>query len=121
MMGEMNANDQSDRLVAVWPLTSDESAACSEDRPVAVGRPDFKLHDVLRLGPDGEPAFVAANGALWCRVPTDIVALRGLDPRLAARWRLSVRAIFTDVFASGHVARGVSRDGWYRLAPGGTA
>jgi predicted GNAT superfamily acetyltransferase len=121
MLGEMNANDQSDRLVAVWPLTSDESAACSENRPVAVERPDFGLSDVLRLGPDGEPAFVAANGALWCRVPTDIVALRGQDRQLAALWRLSVRSIFTDVFASGHIARGVSRDGWYRLVPRGTA
>ncbi|MDJ0376394.1 hypothetical protein [Cryobacterium sp. PH31-L1] len=121
MQGEMNANDESDRLVAVWPLTSDESAACSDDRPIAVERPDFTPNDVLKIGPDGDPVLVAADGDLWCRVPADIVALRGQNPQLAAEWRRSIRSIFTDIFASGHIARGVSRDGWYRLAPGGTA
>ena len=121
MQGTMNANDESDRLVAVWPLTSEESIACSEDRHIVVDRPDFSETDVLRFGPDGDPVLVAAHGALWCRVPTDIVALRAENPELAAEWRRSIRSIFTDVFASGHIARGVSRDGWYRLAPGGTA
>ena len=121
MQGEMNANDESDRLVAVWPLTSDETAACSEDRPIPVDRPDFAPADVLRLGPDGDPVLVNAHGALWCRVPIDIVALRAQNPQVAAEWRRGIRSIFTDVFASGHIARGVSRDGWYRLAPGGTA
>ncbi|MDJ0348150.1 hypothetical protein [Cryobacterium sp. PH29-G1] len=121
MQGEVNANDESDRLVAVWPLTSDTTAACSERRPEAVAGPVVERRAVLRLGPDGEPALVAAHGALWCRVPTDIVALRAQNPRVAAEWRHSIRSIFTDVFASGHVARGVSRDGWYRLVPGGTA
>ncbi|MBG6213390.1 MAG: hypothetical protein LH475_09105 [Cryobacterium sp.] len=121
MQGGMNANDESDRLVAVWPLTSDESAACSEDRPLAARRPDFGANDVLRLGPDGDPVLIAVGGARWCRVPTDIVALRAKNPQLAAEWRRSIRSILTDVFASGHIARGVSRDGWYRLEPGGTA
>lgn len=120
MQGEMNANDESDRLVAVWPLTSAESAACSEDRPTPVERPSWAPTDVLRLGPDGDPVLVSARGALWCRVPTDIVALRAQNPQVAAEWRRSTRSIFTDAFASGHIARGVSRDGWYRLAPGGT-
>jgi len=49
------------------------------------------------------------------------VALRAQNRQLAAEWRRSIRSIFTDVFDSGHIARGVSRDGWYRLVPGGTA
>jgi predicted GNAT superfamily acetyltransferase len=121
MQGEVNANDESDRLVAVWPLTSDETVACSERHPEAVDGPVFGPSAVLRLGPDGEPALVAAHDALWCRVPTDIVALRAQNPRVAAEWRRSIRSIFTDVFDSGHIASGVSRDGWYRLARGGTA
>ncbi|TFB73229.1 chorismate synthase [Cryobacterium glaciale] len=120
MQGDMNANDESDRLVAVWPLTSAETAACSEDRPIPVDHPSFSRSDVLKEGPDGDPVLVNAHGALWCRVPNDIVALRAQSPQVAAEWRSSIRSIFTDVFASGHIARGVSRDGWYRLAPGGT-
>ena len=121
MQGDMNANDESDRLVAVWQLLGEESAACSEDRPVAVDRPEFGPEDVLRFGPDDKPALVAVEDILWCRVPTDIVALRGSNPSAAARWRRSIRSVLTDAFASGHIARGVSRDGWYRLVPGGTA
>jgi predicted GNAT superfamily acetyltransferase len=121
MQGEMNANDESDRLVAIWPLTGDETAACSEDRPITVERPEFTPNDVLRFGPDRDPVLVNVHGALWCRVPTDIVTLRAENPPVAAQWRRSIRSILTDVFASGHIARGVSRDGWYRLAPGGTA
>ncbi|SEN75631.1 chorismate synthase [Cryobacterium sp. TMT1-3] len=120
MQGEMNANDESDRLVAVWPLTSAEATACSEDRPIAVDRPSYSPSDVLQEGPDGNPVLVSANGALWCRVPTDIVALRAQNPEVAAEWRRRIRSIFTDVFASGQIARGVSRDGWYRIEPGGT-
>ncbi len=121
MQGDMNANDESDRLVAVWPLTSAESVACSENRPTPVDRPSHSPSDVLREGPDGDPVLVAAADSLWCRVPTDIVALRAQNSQLAAEWRRSIRSIFTDVFASGQIARGVSRDGWYRLSPGGTA
>ena len=121
MQGEMNANDESDRLVAVWPLTSAESTACSENSQAPIDGPSYSPSDVLGVGPDGDPVLVMAAGALWCRVPTDIVALRAQNPQLAAEWRRSIRSIFTDVFASGHIARGVSRDGWYRLAPGGTA
>lgn len=120
MQGDMNANDESDRLVAVWPLMSDESAACSEDRPIPAERPSWRPTDVLRFGPDGDPVLVSAHGVLWCRVPTDIVALRAQNPQVATEWRRSIRSIFTDVFASGHIARGVSPDGWYRFAPGGT-
>jgi len=121
MQGGMNANDESDRLVALWQLASEPTAACSENRPVDVVRPEFGPNDMLRIGPDGDPALVAADGDLWCRVPTDIVALRAQNRQLAAEWRRSIRSIFTDVFDSGHIARGVSRDGWYRLVPGGTA
>lgn len=119
MDDELNANDESDRLVAVWPLTTPQSIACSEGRPMAVELPAFTSDDVRATGPDGNPALVETDGSLWCRVPGDIVALRGQNPDEATAWRASARQIFMTAFASGHTARGVTRAGWYRLAPGG--
>ena len=119
MDDEINAEDQSDRLVAVWPLTSRESVACSEGSPLATVLPDFGPASGRGTGPDGHPNVVLDGDSLWCRVPTDIVALRGRDPVQAASWRASVREIFTAEFARGRSATGVTRDGWYRLTTGG--
>ncbi|MBC7442587.1 MAG: GNAT family N-acetyltransferase [Ramlibacter sp.] len=119
MDDDINADDQSDRLVAVWPLTSPESVACSEGLPLATVLPDIDPADVRGTGPDGRPNVALSGDALWCRVPTDIVALRTLDPEQAAAWRASVREIFTTEFGRGRSAVGVTRDGWYRLETGG--
>lgn len=119
MDDELNAGDESDRLVAVWPLATSQSIACSEGRPMTVELPTFTADDVRATGPDGNPVLVEAGGSLWCRAPADIVALRGLNPDEATAWRACARGIFQAAFASGHTARGVTRSGWYRLAPGG--
>ncbi|MDH6236093.1 M20/M25/M40 family metallo-hydrolase [Cryobacterium sp. CG_9.6] len=115
MSGAINANDESDRLTALWPLTTQLAVECSEGRASTVELPAFSPDQVRDVGPDGEPAVIEAEGALWCRVPTDIVALRRQSPRIAAEWRQFAREIFTTSFSSGHIIRGVTRAGWYRL------
>jgi predicted GNAT superfamily acetyltransferase len=117
----INANDESDRLVAVWPLGSETTIACSTGEAVQPILPSFPARDVRVLGPDGEPAFVQATNGLWCRVPADIVALRGTDPAQAAAWRTLMREIFTGAFSAGYTARAVTRAGWYRLDTGDQA
>ena len=119
MDDELNANDESDRLVAVWPLTTPQTIACSDGLPMTVELPAFTADDVRSTGPDGNPVLVETDGSLWCRVPADIVSLRGVNPDEATAWRACAREIFRTAFASGHTARGVTRAGWYRLAPGG--
>src|SRR5690554_1040188 len=119
MQGQINANDESDRLVTIWQLGSETAVSASEGRVPDIQLPDFTAGDVLELGPDGEPVLVASSGALWCRVPEDVVELRQQSPDVAAAWRSCIRSAFSTAFASGHRARGVSRDGWYRLATGG--
>ena len=115
----INANDESDRLVAVWPLVSQRAIACSLGETEVVELPAFTSSDVRAVGPDGEPSLVSAADALWCRVPTDIVALRSQSPIEAAAWRSDVRDVFRSAFSSGHSANGVTRSGWYRLVTGG--
>lgn len=115
----INANDESDRLVAMWPLASSSTVACSFGNTEPVELPAYTRDDISALGPDGEPSLVNVLGTLWCRVPKDIVALRGQAPEEAAAWRVAVRHAFTTAFASGYTATGVTRTGWYRLATGG--
>ena len=59
MMGEMNANDQSDRLVAVWPLTSDESAVKAKTARLRLGAPTSGYLDegYLRIKLKIEPGW----------------------------------------------------------------
>ena len=115
MDDEINAHDESDRLVAFWPLESPETLACSEGTPQLVELPEFTADAVRGMGADGEPALIEVGRDLWCRVPTDIVVLRSQDPVLAAAWRTGTRAIFQDAFSAGHTATAMTRTGWYRL------
>jgi predicted GNAT superfamily acetyltransferase len=119
MEDEININDESDRLVAVWPLASDRVVDSSQGYPEIIDLPDFSPGAVLGTGPDGHPMLVEQGGVLWCRVPTDILALRAGLPALAAEWRIRVREVFTEAFAAGRIADGVTRTGWYRLTAGG--
>ncbi len=43
-------------------------------------------------------------------------ALRASDNKQAAQWRHQLRGILEPALASGHVADGVTRSGWYRLS-----
>lgn len=115
MQDEINANDESDRLVAVWPLASQRSMDAGRGIHAEIELPPDHSAAVLEYGPDSLPVLLESGGTLWCRAPRDIVALRGSNPDAAARWRVLVREIFEPAFASGRQASGVTRDGWYKL------
>ncbi|MEV8131945.1 hypothetical protein AB0O54_12430 [Pseudarthrobacter oxydans] len=115
MEDEINANDESDRLVAVWPLASKRSMDAGRGIHAEIELPPDHSAAVLEYGPDSLPVLLESGGTLWCRAPRDIVALRGSNPDAAARWRVLVREIFEPAFASGRQASGVTRDGWYKL------
>ncbi|WP_239092298.1 chorismate synthase [Streptomyces sp. SID14478] len=105
MADGVNDGDESDRLTVTWDLTADTARA----EPVA------PAGAVLATAPDGDPLALGADGVVHCRVPADVVKLRAADPALALRWRHAVREVFTQAFADGYAATGMSRDGWYTL------
>ncbi|MGY3320032.1 GNAT family N-acetyltransferase [Arthrobacter sp. TE12232] len=115
MQDDINANDESDRLVAVWPLSSRRSISCSEGSVEELELPETALNNILEYGPDSRPVLLETPDTLWCRAPQDIVALRAADSDEAGLWRLRIRGIFEPAFASGYNASGVTRTGWYRL------
>lgn len=111
----LNQGDDSDRLVACWRLDDARALAASEgtldDRtgPADDAEPGA-------TGPDGEVAVRVDDAGTWVRVPADITAVRHADPAQAAAWRVFVRDAMLTPLRGGHVARHVSRTGWYLLA-----
>ncbi|HCT80409.1 MAG TPA: chorismate synthase [Micromonosporaceae bacterium] len=103
----VQGSDETDRLTAEWTLDIDKLPS-EVDAPAEASR-------LAQEAPDGGPLVAKDERGLWCRVPADIVALRRSDPGEASRWRLALREVFVPAFAEGHVATGMTRDGWYRL------
>lgn len=120
MADDINGVDDADRLVASWALGSRKAVACSEGTAAEPDDPDLGSAEVRDTGPDGEPAFVATGRVWWCRVPSDIVALRRQQPRAASAWRSAVREYFSDALGSGRTATAMTRSGWYQLTPRGS-
>jgi predicted GNAT superfamily acetyltransferase len=122
MTDDLNGTDDSDRLVAHWDLDSPRAVAAAEGRRAV--DPGREGAVVRGEGPDGHPMLL--EGALdgvqvrWCRVPTDVVALRQERPGEASEWRKAVREAMVPAFADGLVASYLTRDGWYLLAPPAT-
>lgn len=116
MEDKVNANDESDRFVALWPLTSQRSIMASEGIVEEIEFDECTLGQVLAYGPDSAPVLYETDEATWCRAPRDIVALRASDNKQAAQWRHQLRGILEPALASGQVANGVTRSGWYRLS-----
>lgn len=114
MTDAINVADESDRLVACWALDSRRVVAATEG---TAGDPDGPAADaeVIASGPDGAPMLVRDEDALWCRVPADVVALRGQRPAEATAWRTEVRRALAPALADGLAATHVTRSGWYRL------
>ncbi|SDY38806.1 Predicted acetyltransferase, GNAT superfamily [Amycolatopsis xylanica] len=101
----LNAGDESDRVTARWDLSA-AAPALEHDREGA-------LSDLT--APDGKPLTAHRDDLLFCRVPADIVELRGRDPEAAIAWRKAVRDVFIGAFDRGYRVVGMSRDGWYTL------
>ncbi|MFG2802788.1 chorismate synthase [Streptomyces pseudovenezuelae] len=108
MRDGVNGGDESDRLTVTWDLAAPAGPYDPGDREAA---------PATHRAPDGEPLARRDLAGLhvWCRVPEDVVRLRAADPALALRWRRAVREVFTEAFAQGFRATGMSRDSWYTL------
>ncbi|WP_431901770.1 GNAT family N-acetyltransferase [Nonomuraea sp. bgisy101] len=123
--GEMpdgpNAGHGSDRLLVRWPLRAPHVAAAAAGRPVDVL--DVGGAVLLDTDPDGRPRRRAPQAAetMLCAVPDDIDVLRRRAPGLARQWRHEVRAAFATALACGARVSGMTRSGWYVLAPAGAS
>jgi predicted GNAT superfamily acetyltransferase len=96
MTDSVNANDESDRLLAAW--------SCAEPAD----------------DEDGErnASSVEPKGTVRVPTPDDIVVLRRTDPAAARTWRLRIREELGGRMARGGMVVGFTRDGDY-LVQGG--
>jgi predicted GNAT superfamily acetyltransferase len=123
---DVNGDDATDRLLAVWRLTSPRASRALSGQlpvpPVEVLRSEG-VPVVLDIGADGhpllasvgaapQPAFTRPERAL-ARIPDDILAVRSSDRRRADAWRSALREVMTGLFASGLRPAGGSAPGWY--------
>jgi predicted GNAT superfamily acetyltransferase len=117
MDDSIDAGDETDRLTVDWALAAD-GGRVARAQPGRDG-PDLTAVELdPRRAPDGGPLSARSDSGRWCRVPTDIVAVRRHDQKLSAAWRTAVRDVLTAAFADGFHATGMSRDGWYHLTRG---
>ena len=119
MTDEINAGEESDRLLIRWRLDSASVKAAASGHV-----PEPNVDELMRVGAEvglsvgdsGDPVVTGKFArVLLCQVPDDIVALRRSDPALARAWRMTQRKTFTDAFAAGYQVTGATRSGWYVL------
>ncbi len=110
MEDELNGSDETDRGLISWDILRETTVAREDHRPVRL----------LSVGADGSPVVetdgpAPPHGSLLCQVPDDIVAMRRLQPGLAAQWRLALRGTMGRAMEAGYVATGMTTDGGYLL------
>src|SRR5487761_827437 len=122
MSDEINAGEESDRLLIRWKLDS-KSVEVAAGGHAPEPNPDELRRDgaevALAVGESGEPvAAMTSARVLLCQAPDDIVALRRSDPPLARSWRTTQRKTFTEALAAHYEVTGATRSGWYVLEKG---
>lgn len=120
MQDARNAGLPTDRLVASWELAGPRTRAAATGRAAA---PD--LDALVRAG--AEPLLVAVGGRPELRtssaprrlvqVPEDIESIRARDRDLGVSWSTAVRETLGAAVQEGARISGITRDGWYVLAP----
>lgn len=126
---DINGDDETDRLLAVWWIGSDRAvAAATGNLPAPTARPGVGIVHLVAVGDDGSPVVArdvdpsqtdaltaAVPDALTITVPDDIVSIRRHSPELADRWRKAVRSALGGAMDDDWVVDGMSDDGRYVL------
>jgi predicted GNAT superfamily acetyltransferase len=113
MSDELNARDESDRLLVTWHLDDavvKRALACGERLVLARDLAPLELSP----GPRGEPIrALVAEGEFRVRVPHDIEAMRASHRQFAQDWRYALRDVLGTVLASGGAVLGLDSEGDY--------
>ena len=120
----INAGDDSDRLLAVWPLAADSVASASQGAVSAADASRLRAAGAavaLDIDADGLPAIRDADpraSTVLVRVPLDIETVRRHHEPVARRWRHAVRQVLGGLMSDGARVAGFDRSGWYVVQRG---
>ena len=120
----INAGDDSDRLLAVWPLAADSVASASQGAVSAADASRLRTAGAavaLDIDADGLPAIRDADpraSTVLVRVPLDIETVRRHHEPVARRWRHAVRQVLGGLMSDGARVAGFDRSGWYVVQRG---
>jgi predicted GNAT superfamily acetyltransferase len=120
---DINGNDETDRLLAVWWIDGRRAGAAADGLLAAPS--DTTLEKAVRIvtvGDDGGPAYLDPDGGdrdigdvRLVAVPDDIVAIRQGDPPTALRWRHAVRDALAAPLGADWTITDMTTDGSYVL------
>ncbi|WP_200800015.1 GNAT family N-acetyltransferase [Jatrophihabitans endophyticus] len=125
MRDALNSDDDTDRLLVHWHLTSPAARRAGEGRPAPVDVGTMRRQGVvtaLAVSEGGEPVVGSLDGdTLLVAVPADVEALRAASPAVARRWRQALRDTLGVLLADGAHVAGFDRAGWYVVRRGSAA
>lgn len=127
LVDDINGEDETDRLLAVWRVDGQRATDAAGDRLPA--RASGEMHRAVALVDiDDHQRPVVASDRRWVAtdgtddlliaVPADIVELRRRDRRLGKAWRTTVREQLGDRMANGWSIIDMTVDGYYVLREG---
>ncbi|MEQ4724521.1 GNAT family N-acetyltransferase [Nonomuraea sp. B19D2] len=112
MSDAINQGDESDRLLAVWPLSAPHVEALVRREPYQAPVPDGAV--VALADEDGRPVPGPADAdTVLVAVPADIEGLRIADPGTAKAWRHAVRDVLGGLMAEGRAVTGFAGKNYY--------
>lgn len=120
----VNAGDDSDRLLAVWPLAAGSVVSASQGAGPAADAARLRAAGAavaLDIDADGLPAIRDADthaSTVLVRVPLDIETVRRHHEAVAHRWRHAVRQVLGGLMDDGARVAGFDRSGWYVVERG---
>jgi predicted GNAT superfamily acetyltransferase len=113
----INGDDDTDRLLLRWNLTDPRVVAACAGRREPTDAAALRSHGAavaLDRGRDGEPVAGRSDAAtVLVAVPTEVAALRGVNPGRAKEWRIAVREVLGGLLTAGALVTGFDRTGWY--------
>ncbi len=116
----INGAGDTDRLLAVWNLTSPPVRAAAGGAPARADAAALRKQGAavaLAADAGGAPVTGPADAAtVLVAVPPDIEALRRTDPELGRAWRVALRDVLGGLMAGGASVTGFDRAGWYVVA-----
>ncbi|WP_245740469.1 GNAT family N-acetyltransferase [Nonomuraea maritima] len=112
MADAINHGDESDRVLAAWPLTDPRVEAAGRGVPYL---PPVPEDAVVGLADDGDrPVEGRTDGrVVLVAVPEDIERLRGEDAGAAKAWRHAVRDVLGGLMGEGATVTGFHRKTYY--------